>query len=133
MTFSRLVAASTALLIAVASFASSVTYIPGSKQPVRLKKGDTLIVELPTVSSGGYGWEPAGKPNRILKMSHMTVRLAKSSPSKVPIVGAPTTTLFAFTALKRGSATIALIYGRPWMLHKGGKPDKTLNIAVIVR
>src|SRR4051812_10582 len=108
MTLTRLSTASAALILAAVSFASTVTYDPAGKQPVRLKVGDTFKVKLHTVSDGGYAWESVGKGRAILGAPVSTVERQAPGNSKVPIVGAPTTTVFTFRALKRGVGKVVL-------------------------
>lgn len=119
------------------AFASDVHFHEGDKQPVRLHRGQRLIIELDAASDGGYGWQAATRP----RLRHLRFVTRESGPKdetprkegEPPMVGQPGKNRFIYKAVSRGTATIKLIYGRPWMIRKGQKPEKTLTIRAKIR
>ncbi len=93
-----------------------------------LKVGDTFTIKLDALPGAGYGWQPStsGRPN----MKYISVN---TLPMQTAGVGGKQTMVLRFLATATGEATISLAYGRPWLLKKGEKPEKTLAVKILVR
>jgi C1A family cysteine protease len=94
-------------------------------KPVELN-GEVLVVELESNPSTGYGWQPWGLDQRILRQMD-DGEWAPAIPGKL---GAPGTQALRFAAVGKGRTTLNLAYARPW--EKGAAPAKTVAIEVSV-
>ncbi|MEZ0326750.1 MAG: protease inhibitor I42 family protein [Fimbriimonas sp.] len=114
------------LATSVSALADDVPYNPNRARQ-DLKVGDTLTFKLDAMPGAGYGWQPTtiGRPN----MKYISVT---TLPSQKGAIGGKQTMILKFLATAKGEATIALVYGRPWLIKKGEKPDKTLIVKVQV-
>jgi predicted secreted protein len=102
-----------------------ITYKPGTRPALTV--GDTLTVKLDALPGAGYIWQPTtdGRPN----LKYISV---KTLPERAGNVGGKRTMVLRFLATASGDAKLTLIYGRPWMINKGEKPEKTLEVPVSV-
>ena len=93
---------------------------------IDLAKGDTLMVELSSNPSTGYGWKVKGDPSPL--------KLASSDykqPDQSGKVGAPGVQQFRFDASAAGTSKLELVYRRPW--EKGVAPARAFTVDVNVR
>lgn len=122
------------LPLAVAALASTVVFNPDSKQPVKLRRGDNLVLKLNAVSDGGYSWfyelKSAG---RIQLVRQGVAPQPKPKPGQPPMVGMPTVQVFTFKAVKTGNDKFGMAYGRPWEMKSGIKPSQLLMVRVKIR
>jgi predicted secreted protein len=114
------------LACTVASVADDVVY-NASNQTQTLKVGDTLTFKLDALPGAGYSWQPTTTGRANLK--YVSV---KTLPQTKGRLGGKQMMVLRFLATATGDATVTLLYGRPWLLKKGEKPEKTLTASVAV-
>ena len=113
------------ILISAPAIADTVVYDASAKQQ-KVHVGDTFVVKLEALPGAGYIWQakPGGHAN-------LKLRNTQTMPRKGAL-GGKQTMVFKFEATAKGWATLTMAYGRPWILQKGGKPDKSRKIDVHV-
>jgi inhibitor of cysteine peptidase len=94
---------------------------------VDVKSGDQIVITLEGNPSTGYTWEVNDLNTTILEQVGDTV-FSSRNPGLVGSVGSLTIT---FKALKAGTATLTLVYHRPW--ETGVDPIDTFAVTVTVR
>lgn len=94
---------------------------------VDVKSGDKIVITLEGNPSTGYTWEVNDLNTTILEQVGDPV-FSSSNPGLVGSVGSLTIT---FKALKAGTATLTLVYHRPW--ETGVDPIDTFAVTVTVR
>jgi inhibitor of cysteine peptidase len=100
---------------------------PHMQKQIEISKGDTLVITLVSNASTGFSWNEASKisDTSVLKQtSHENIAGAG-------IPGAPGSEQWKLSALKTGTATVHLEYGRPW--EGGEKATWTMDISVTVK
>jgi inhibitor of cysteine peptidase len=91
--------------------------------------GDSFTVTLCSNATTGFQWSESAQisdPTVVQQMDHKFV-----SPKADGLVGAPGKEVWTFKALKKGTSTISLEYGRPW--EGGEKGEWTFNLTVVVK
>ena len=102
-----LVGAASAVLLGAAAGDAKVAW----RKNVRLDRGDTIVVVLPSNPSTGYSWRVARKPDpRVLRL--VRTRFTPSG-EKPPVVGAPGTFEAEFMAVGAGRTVTRLDYVGP--------------------
>lgn len=97
---------------------------------VSLKVGDTLSIALDSNPSTGYSWQIAQNDKTLLApLGDPTFDLGP----KTPLAGASGTETFNFQAAGKGSATLSLIYVRPWEKTVTPTPEDTYTVTVTVQ
>jgi inhibitor of cysteine peptidase len=91
---------------------------------VKLAKGDTLEVRLPSNRTTGFSWQIAKIDKDKLKSQGKPVYEAP----KKGLIGAGGTEVFRFTAEAAGKSELELIYKRPF--EKDKPPAKTYKLTV---
>jgi inhibitor of cysteine peptidase len=118
------------LIITVAACSPSksvvLTMADNGKQ-VNTKVGEQIIITLDGNPSTGYSWESSDLDTTIFKQVGDPV-FQSSDPN---LVGSGGTLTLTFEALKAGTATLALVYHRPW--ETGIDPLDTFSILVTVK
>jgi inhibitor of cysteine peptidase len=94
---------------------------------VDVRAGDQIIITLDSNPSTGYTWEVKDLNTTILEQVGDPV-FSSSNPGLVGSVGSLTIT---FKALKAGTATLTLVYHRPW--ETGIDPIDTFAVTITVR
>lgn len=98
-----------------------------SKQ-LSVASGNTFTVTLCSNATTGFKWSESaqiGDQTVVQQTGHEFL-----SPEKKGIVGAPGAEVWTFKALKKGTSTIKMEYGRPW--EGGEKGVWIFNLAVTV-
>lgn len=111
-------AASTAERIVVGPAAS------GSQRSIR--RGDLLVVRLPSNPSTGFAWKLCAGTDRVLVPAGHTY----VPPTGKQRLGAPGTAVLRFRAAATGTTVLRLVYVRPW--EKGVPPARTFTLRVTV-
>jgi len=93
---------------------------------IELAKGRTLVVELPSNPTTGYGWEVKGDPAPLKLISSDF-----KQPDESGKAGAPGVQQFRLEAGAAGTSTLKLVYRRPWEKHVA--PARTFSLNVNVR
>ena len=91
--------------------------------------GDSFTVTLCSNPTTGFQWSESAQisdPTVVQQMDHKFV-----SPEAEGLVGAPGKEVWTFKALKKGTSTISVEYGRPW--EGGEKGEWTFNLTVVVK
>jgi inhibitor of cysteine peptidase len=91
--------------------------------------GDTFTVTLCSNPSTGFSWSEAAKiddPAVVQQVEHKVI-----PPGQTGVVGAPGQEMWTFKALKAGTATLSMEYGRPW--EGGEKGEWTFALTVTVK
>ncbi len=123
-----------ALTLAVSATASTVVFNPDAKQPVRLRRGDILLLKLNAVTDGGYVWSYVLKSaGKIQLVSQAVAPQPKPKPGQPPMVGMPSVMVFTFKAVKAGDDKFGMAYGRSWEMKTGAKPSQLLTVRVRIR
>lgn len=124
------------LLLAGVAFVSCADIAPAPVESapatqgddIALKVGESATRELDGNPTTGYLWTvealPADSPVKV------DTRI-KPVESKAPTCGAPSPTEVTITALKPGTATVKLVYARPW--EKDEAPWKTKEYHITVQ
>ncbi len=90
--------------------------------------GDTFTVTLCSNATTGFQWSESAQISDqtvVQQTGHEFV-----SPEKTGVVGAPGNEVWNFKALKKGTSTITLDYGRPWEGGEKGVWIFTLTVTV---
>jgi inhibitor of cysteine peptidase len=95
---------------------------------VRLAVGGTLVVALGSNPSTGYSWAVEEPSPAQLEQEGPPVFEAPEATE--PVVGAPGTEVFTFTAVAAGTASLTLVYARPW--EEDVPPEQTFTATVEV-
>ena len=112
--------------VAALTMAGDVVYNPKLALQ-RMKVGDTLSFKLEALPGAGYIWQPTPLGHNNLKYVG-----SKTATQKGAGIGGKVTMTLQFKATSAGDATIALQYGRPWELKKGGKATKMIVAKITV-
>lgn len=104
---------------------------------VEVAVGDTLTVTLCSNPSTGASWQELAqaRDQTIVQQTDQeyVVPEAPWLPGLFPelfIVGAPGTEVWTFKALKKGTSTIYMLYGRPWEGAEKGEWSFRLTVVV---
>jgi inhibitor of cysteine peptidase len=91
--------------------------------------GDSFTVTLCSNATTGFKWSESAQ------ISDQTVLQQTGhefvSPEAEGIVGAPGKEVWTFKALKKGTSTLSVEYGRPW--EGGEKGEWTFNLTMVVK
>ena len=96
---------------------------------VEVSEGGVLTVDLGSNPTTGFGWTETaqiGNPT-VLQQSESNFL----PPENEGLVGASGTQVWTFSALKKGTSTISMDYGRPWA--GGEKGVWTFELTVTVK
>jgi inhibitor of cysteine peptidase len=94
--------------------------------------GDSFTVKLCSNPTTGFQWSESAQisdPTVVQQMKHES--LPPETEATEGLVGAPGNEAWTFKALKKGTSTISLEYGRPW--EGGEKGEWTFNLTVVVK
>jgi inhibitor of cysteine peptidase len=94
---------------------------------INLRVGDGVALSLAEGPTTGYRWEFLTKPEPVC----VTVSDAYAANSAKGTVGGGGAHNWSFRAVAKGTATISLVYRRPW--EKDAAPAKTFSITVVVK
>jgi len=94
---------------------------------VSVKVGGQIVITLDGNPSTGYTWEAQGLDTTIFKQ----VGEATFVSSDPGLVGASGTLTLTFKVLKAGTASLTLVYHRPW--ETGVEPLDTFSVTVTVK
>jgi inhibitor of cysteine peptidase len=94
---------------------------------VSVNVGDKIVISLEGNPSTGFTWEAQGLDTAIF----LQVGEAAFESSDPGLVGAGGTLTLTFKALKAGTASLELVYHRPW--ETGVAPQDTFSVAVTVK
>jgi inhibitor of cysteine peptidase len=113
------------LLAACASSSPEIRLTEKDKK-IGLKTGQVFTIALEGNPTTGYTWEPLGMDEKLLARLGDAVFQPESNA-----VGAGGVISLRFKAVSPGSATLTLVYQRPW--EKGQPPLKTIEFAVTIK
>jgi inhibitor of cysteine peptidase len=102
---------------------------PHRSTQIAVAAGDTFALTLCSNATTGFQWSESaqiGDPTVVQQTDHKFV-----SPETEGPIGAPGNEVWTFKALKKGTSTIYLEYGRPW--EGGEKGEWTFNLTVVVK
>jgi inhibitor of cysteine peptidase len=107
------------------SSSSKVTVFHESDTTISVKKGTKFVLALPANPSTGYSWKAVvSNPTFVHATGSKQV-----NPSGAP-PGAAGTQRLSFTALGKGTATLELVYDRPFAQGSPGNRDVTFTVTV---
>jgi inhibitor of cysteine peptidase len=116
------------ILATSCSPAKPVTLTAANKgSQVNLKVGDQIVITLDGNPSTGYTWESLGLDTTIFEQ----VGEATFVSSNPGLVGAGGNLTLTFKAVKAGTASLTLVYHRPW--ETGVDPLDTFAVTVTVK
>ncbi len=86
------------------------------QKQAEVKVGDTITLTLFSNATTGFSWDENAKiaDTAVLQQTGHEYIAPKSDPSKPAMAGAGGTEQWTFKALKAGTTTVHLEYGRPW-------------------
>ena len=92
---------------------------------VALRVGGHLLVQLSANYSTGYSWKVVSSGEPVLRQAGPPTYVRDSER-----IGAGGTATFEFVAEQKGTASLELVYVRPW--EKDVKPAETFSLTVVV-
>jgi inhibitor of cysteine peptidase len=101
---------------------------PNASKQLAVDAGNTFTVTLCSNATTGFKWSESAQisdPTVVQQTAHEFV-----SPQNTGLVGAPGNEVWTFKALKKGTSTINMEYGRPW--EGGEKGVWTFSLIVTV-
>ena len=98
-----------------------------SGKQVELSVGQSLVVTLESNASTGYSWSLAQNSDETVLNKTGNEYVAPQTT----LVGAGGKEEWTFKALKKGTSTISMGYGRPW--ETDTPPAKTFDLTVVVK
>jgi len=101
-----------------------------SKQ-LEIASGDTFTVVLCSNATTGFNWSESAQisdSSIVEQTSHKYNAPASETP---PLAGAPGQEVWTFKALKAGTSTISMEYGRPW--EGGEKGEWVFALTIVVK
>ena len=90
-----------------------------------LRAGGHLLVALSANYSTGYSWKVVSPGEPVLRQAGPPTYVRDSER-----IGAGGTATFEFVAEQKGTASLELVYVRPW--EKDAKPAETFSLTVVV-
>lgn len=104
-----------ALVSAPCGFAEEPATEVAAPASLTLSEGGAASIVLPGNPTTGFTWNLAGP---LAEDSPVSVDISLTQPeekdSGEPLCGAPSDTVVTFTGVHEGTATITLVYARPW-------------------
>jgi|GEM_PF-6346556 len=99
--------------------------------PLHLTVGQKLVFSVYGNASTGGTWtvKNSGKPG----LKYLGTSSVEEKPTNPPKTGEGATILISFQAVKKGTVSVGLIYGRAWEIKKGVKPWDQRTAKVIVQ
>ncbi len=94
------------------------------KRAVELSQGDKLVLHLESNPSTGYQWQVEAMSGDLLDW----VEGPSFVPSAPNLVGSGGTSSFGFIALRKGRASLRMVYRRPW--EEGKPPIRTISLRI---
>ncbi|MDO5450539.1 MAG: protease inhibitor I42 family protein [Akkermansia sp.] len=96
---------------------------------ITLKVGESAVRVLDGNPTTGYVWTAQELPaDSAVKV---TTRIMPAEATKEPVCGSPSPTEVTITAVRPGTATVKLVYARPW--EKDEAPWKTKEYRITVQ
>lgn len=92
---------------------------------VKLKKGDTLQLTLPTNGTTGYDWTLSPESTPLLKLQSHSSKRAPGGQ-----LGAPSMATYVFAATAKGSGNLTLTYARAWEHSPAANKTFTLHVEI---
>ena len=74
---------------------------------IRVKLGESFVLELPAAATGGYTWQVASRPRVVVLREQ---RFLPASPAR----GGPSLQELEFSSVRSGEEALVLEYKRPW-------------------
>ena len=130
----RLVVGLVVALVALAGCGAKVGDVALSAadegRQIELSRGQGLAIALASNPSTGYRWEVDGLEDTVLEQVG-EAEFQEAGSGNAPLVGAGGTETLRFQAESAGTATLRLVYHRPW--ERGVEPLETFEVQVVVR
>jgi len=76
---------------------------------IKLRKGDTIQIELEELGSAGYTWQIDN-----LDETHLKLLSEETKPTRSELIGAPVIGVWKMETIQKGSSEIKMDYFRPW-------------------
>lgn len=108
---------------------------PDAKSAIELtvSVNGTASLALPSNATTGYSWnlaEPLAEDSPVRVEFDTTGGNTKDKESGEPLCGAPGETLITFTGVHEGSASVTIVYIRPWEKGQAPVDSRTIHITV---
>lgn len=106
--------------------------MPNQVKSIEVGEGDTFTITLCSNPTTGYIWGEDAEVSsaEVVRQDHQEFN-APGEGGDAPVVGAPGTHTWTFTALQAGECVITLAYSQPW--EGGEKNAWTLTLTVVVK
>jgi inhibitor of cysteine peptidase len=124
---SSAIAAMLVMMTACASTKPVILGIADNGSQVKVKVGDPIVISLESNPSTGYTWEALDLDKTIFEQAGDPT-FKSSDPG---VVGSGGTLTLTFNTVKAGTATLKLVYQRPWETNV--EPTNTFAIEVLVK
>lgn len=98
---------------------------------VTLKVGDTMSIALDSNPSTGFSWQLRVSDEKVVQA--VGEPQFDLGPNKTPMPGAGGTETFNLRAVGAGTATVTLVYVRPWETTVTPTPNDTFTVQVTVQ
>jgi len=98
---------------------------------LEVKAGDTFTVILCSNPTTGFSWSETAKISNSGVVEQADHKFNAPASETPPLAGAPGKEVWTFKALKSGTSTISMEYGRPW--EGGEKAEWTFELTVVVK
>lgn len=97
---------------------------------INISVSGTLEVSLYSNPTTGYQWTENADISDTTVISQAEHNYVSPQDSEEPVVGAGGKDVWTFNVLKKGTATITMVYSRPWESDSSDNWTYTLNVTV---
>jgi predicted secreted protein len=109
-----------------------VVGVAANRTEVLLSPRQSLKVELLATPTAGYLWKVQTLPRTLTGGAESWRPEIERDPNGPQMVGGNSFQAFTFEPGEAGSGDLVLVYGRPWELERGGRPERTFRLTVSV-
>lgn len=97
---------------------------------IMLEPGQSLAVELLATPTAGYLWKAHTVPAVLGAATESWRPEIERDPNGSQMTGGNSYQKFTFAGGEAGDGQLVLIYGRPWELERGGRPEHIFRVTV---
>jgi predicted secreted protein len=97
---------------------------------IMLEPGQGLAIELLATPTAGYLWKAHTVPAVLGTATEGWRPEIERDPNGPQMTGGNSYQKFTFASGEAGEGQLVLIYGRPWELERGGRPERTFRVTI---
>lgn len=97
---------------------------------IMLEPGQGLEVELLATPTAGYLWKTRTVPGVLGAATESWRPEIERDPNGPQMTGGNSFQKFSFGAGEAGNGQLVLVYGRPWELERGARPERTFRVTI---